>query len=1625
MAMHSGMDADAANEGKSGLMPSISAPSSLAAGAEPRRGPPTSIVSSRAKERSDEAQAQMQTKTQTRSPAPKRLGEKPAHPSSNPALLPASPSFDNSKHAAGTHRQAQARAGAQTSECNDDGDQTGEVGRLFNITVAVGSYFDVTDYLKFHVKEYERLHPNVNVQLQQVSGSIADFQNFLSENTDQWDAAILPSQSIGSLVEAGALLDLSHHVGAPAALPASGTPAGQTDGTALPSVQSSLDWPDYLPYIKNHIAMYDRKTYLLPLDGDTLQLFYRPDLFARYNLTVPRTWEEYSQTAKFFSGLSIQTDSSVTDNSQQPVYGSCMSRAGRCSNAYWMNLILASMTQTDGTSTGFLIDPYDESVQPLMGPAMRQTLRFLQEHVMYGHPQEASDDASCLATNFLFNQGECAMTINWGDQLRGLQRARFPVAIASTPGSTHFYNRSTKKLQRCTVEICPYAKHYVDDDTFVNRAPYAAFGGWSASVSSDLSAVAAQASNTNRTNQRQRVLDFLGFISNPRQSIQDVLPNSRSNFMQPFRYSHLGIQDDHATYSDILVPPPPKSGSVDNDSSSSPNPWVSQAGYDEHFIKEYVNAILEVSSSPNLAMELRTPQALALRGVLDTEVTNFIDFIRQSINDNLPIDEATELQLYENVTQRLENRVREVIFTLDQQQPPVAASFLQSYQKSLGLPVQQASSFMSQQQQYPNTIMSSFRFAGWGLTGLICGAAILCSFIALFASNHRVIRAWQSFTLVQCCIGFFLMGGTIALLSLDETNTNANTDLLDVSCMAIPWVYVMGFTMVLSAIYAKIIRCREIRTKIMLGSGKAVGSATIATKASVRTPSTITVDWEATFRFTLRIFLVNAILLTIWTVTDPLQWVREEVDDNGKHQEGDMREVNMDTYGTCRGEFYTSYIFMAMLFIFNICLCTAGIVQAFQSRRLAFEFKENHWLPLILFPFVECWVIGAPTLFLVNEDPNGRFVVMTCIITVSCMGALLCLFAPIEWYIRKYESELTSTSTKALSKTSYSKEQELRDYQLKIQLVADDNGRLQSEISELRNKFREEDDDSVEKPKAGAQSRSLMEFMSTPLKPDKSDPCAIDDGRLVMQDVDDEDDKADHTRRHSHSSNKNDAAESQIGGEHGKYSEAERAEDEDVAPDRPESHPMNLSSTEPLVVGTPKRTLNALANLGDSAFSVYEDFPSPGRTPPRYDGRISPAAVNQKISVQEESSQTVEESHSRGLTPAFAQMQDDTVDHNELVESRKDDNGSINDDARFSDQNGSSTSSDTEEDIEGGNERNEHPKNDYSMLETALQSNNFGAIGSTVSLLAAAIKTRISYKTAPQIPLDENCDDHDGDGDDKSDDGYVKKLASTADDDDASSKDTRPTATDQSDAPVTDEDSRSDSMLLGDFDDEEEAPRSFKDQSTTGESSAAEAIHDDGEASRASASDDQSTASPITTQNAGEPSGGDVQPTPASAHKISIANGLEGFHEYRGGKAPPMAADADLSQRKISSFDPDDIRAVQPSPQATAEKQHSFSVGDWSAVGAMASVLADSSDSQSCSSFGSYATETSASSMGATRAASELDNPLAKELDALVGNKDWDGVKRAAAKFEASRISAVEHRRRKKRNLEALRHKYK
>ena len=283
------------------------------------------------------------------------------------------------------------------------------------------------------------------------------------------------------------------------------------------------------------------------------------------------------------------------------------------------------------------------------------------------------------------------MTFFWGDifarHLLDGSVLEGKLGIAPTPGVTKVLDRATGKLVQCTEELCPYGETY-DDIGRVNRAPYAAAGGWSAGVSGGVS-----------TERQQAMASFLGYACGKEESAADVIPYARGDQItgtDPYRKSHFDIEK-----------------------------WVQQ-GYPRDTTMLYQETIETQLSSPNTVLDVRFPDA-----------NKFLDAMHVHIYNHLNESTTTEkthadrMAVSENIAQAWRQITREYDNRQDTSLPLKAI-----YQKSLNV--------------YTPPSEDNNDISGGAIAGIVVGCSIFVAIITgtlawllLRRERKKSSNSWQ------------------------------------------------------------------------------------------------------------------------------------------------------------------------------------------------------------------------------------------------------------------------------------------------------------------------------------------------------------------------------------------------------------------------------------------------------------------------------------------------------------------------------------------------------------------------------------------------------------------------------------------------------------------------------------------------------------------------------------------------------------------------------------------------------------------------------------------------------------------------------------------------------------------
>eukprot|EP00638_Chattonella_subsalsa_P007003 CAMPEP_0117737248 /NCGR_PEP_ID=MMETSP0947-20121206/2416_1 /TAXON_ID=44440 /ORGANISM="Chattonella subsalsa, Strain CCMP2191" /LENGTH=184 /DNA_ID=CAMNT_0005552701 /DNA_START=443 /DNA_END=994 /DNA_ORIENTATION=+ len=156
----------------------------------------------------------------------------------------------------------------------------------------------------------------------------------------------------------------------------------------------------------------------------------------------------------------------------------------------------------------------------------------------------------------------------------------------------------------------------------------------------------------------------------------------------------------------------------------------------------------------------------------------------------------------------------------------------------------------------------------------------------------------------------------VEIVSLDgELDLSKKTPGLDNACASIPWIYLTGFSLQFTALFAKVIRIKKL-----VGMGKAMKKIKLRFKDYVPILGcSVTLMW---------------IFCGIQMLIAPLHWQRFPT---AFDSEGNL----IQSYGICYSKHFLP--FFAGLVLFQIAGLVQGIRLNYEARDIEGEFVESKW----------------------------------------------------------------------------------------------------------------------------------------------------------------------------------------------------------------------------------------------------------------------------------------------------------------------------------------------------------------------------------------------------------------------------------------------------------------------------------------------------------------------------------------------------------------------------------------------------------------------------------------------------------------------------------------------------------
>ena len=295
-----------------------------------------------------------------------------------------------------------------------------------------------------------------------------------------------------------------------------------------------------------------------------------------------------------------------------------------------------------------------------------------------------------------------------------------------------------------------------------------------------------------------------------------------------------------------------------------------------------------------------------------------------------------------------------------------------------------------EKKSYISDILIILGLCMFGGQCIMSAAFILWTF---WQREHPVVKASQPFFLTLIASGAIIMSSAIVPLSqqngeyrflLDEITKqetdvlNPDTPGLDRVCMAFPWLFSLGFVLIFSALFAKILRVRKL-----------LGSAHNFRRVQVRVQDVLFIMVIA--------LLFQASILTAWQIVDPLRWEREvlTIDQDG---------YPLHSVGVCRSD--KSLAFVIPLFLVDFLALAYSVRLGYVTREIPGEFSESKWITISIAGIVQILMLSVPIVIIASEERSALYFVQAGVTFSIGATVTVPIFVPKIWKVRHWDDDM-------------------------------------------------------------------------------------------------------------------------------------------------------------------------------------------------------------------------------------------------------------------------------------------------------------------------------------------------------------------------------------------------------------------------------------------------------------------------------------------------------------------------------------------------------------------------------------------------------------------------------------------
>jgi len=264
----------------------------------------------------------------------------------------------------------------------------------------------------------------------------------------------------------------------------------------------------------------------------------------------------------------------------------------------------------------------------------------------------------------------------------------------------------------------------------------------------------------------------------------------------------------------------------------------------------------------------------------------------------------------------------------------------------------------------------------WVLSSAVSFSGACFAFWLYKNRLHKVVKFSQPEFMCLILFGAVLITFSLVPLAHDDTgieyysldgilNLEAWNQKLDNACKTVPWLYLTGFSLEFSALFAKSLRLK----KIFLAKSLRRIRITVKDMAPILV-ACLCACW---------------FLCAVWTGVSPLHWQRVPV-------AFDATGFMTVSYAHCTSHSFAGFFSAAILLQVG-CLLFAMMV-CYQTRNVQEDFVENKWITIVLINMMTTIVLTVLLGFFMRESPSALFAIEAMNAFMTGFGVMFVMVVP-------------------------------------------------------------------------------------------------------------------------------------------------------------------------------------------------------------------------------------------------------------------------------------------------------------------------------------------------------------------------------------------------------------------------------------------------------------------------------------------------------------------------------------------------------------------------------------------------------------------------------------------------------